>query len=246
MSTPLNAEELARALQSEGGLPNIYSAEGLVRKTTDPHVVEFSPSHPVPLCLVWLKIPLKMIEKVQLLGKRQCLDHLHDYVLIYFKRPESAEAAVFAELLHHQATAGGSTMTAAVEPVMLSAAGVPFGEVMPGTGAPDEAMPPVSAAEPSRGGSFSGFAPRNAWSGWHNLPRYLNTQYNVYINPTTIPGARIWGRVIYYDTRNRRRDEQFAQYPGYGAFRTGGVQFTPVVAFYGVNVATHLNCWYYP
>lgn len=99
MSSPLDVESFAKALNSERGLILGPSAEGFVRKTDDPAVFEFSPR-----CNTWVKVPLKMIDKVQPLGKRQCLDHLHDYVILYFKQPDSPEAVVFAELLQHAGT----------------------------------------------------------------------------------------------------------------------------------------------
>ncbi|HEY7152942.1 MAG TPA: hypothetical protein VH575_03185 [Gemmataceae bacterium] len=105
---PLSADEFGKALHSESGLTVSPTAIGFVRKTTDPHIIEFS--HAAALCLVWIKIPLKMIDKVQLLGKFPCLDHVHDFVVIFFKKPESPEAAVFAELLHHEATGRTSAL----------------------------------------------------------------------------------------------------------------------------------------
>ena len=113
MSSPLDAEQFADALHSERGLALPISAEGYVRKTADKAVIEFSPS--AAMCLAWIKIPLKMIDKVQPLGKRPCIDHLHDYVILHFKRPESAEAVVFAELLHHEASARASSPAVSAE-----------------------------------------------------------------------------------------------------------------------------------
>jgi hypothetical protein len=115
MSSPLDVESFAKALNSERGLVLSPSAEGFVRKTDDPAVIEFSPSLPVPLCITWVKVPLKMIDKAQPLGKRQCLDHLHDYVVLYFKQPSSPEAAVFAELLQHAAAVQVASKAAATE-----------------------------------------------------------------------------------------------------------------------------------
>jgi hypothetical protein len=97
MFLPLDAEHFAKAINSDQGLVVGPSAEGFVRRTEDPAVIEFSPS--ITRCVTWIKIPIKMIDKVQPLGKWPCRDHVHDCIILYFKQPESPEAIVFAELL---------------------------------------------------------------------------------------------------------------------------------------------------
>src|SRR5438445_6897197 len=119
MPSPLEAEQFAKELNSERGLVVAPSAEGFVRKTDDAAVIEFSPSISLPLCITWTKVPLKMIDKVELLGKRQCLDHLHDYVILYFKQPSSPDATVLAELLQHAAAAQVASRAAGAEPMAL-------------------------------------------------------------------------------------------------------------------------------
>jgi hypothetical protein len=101
MSLPLDVEAFAMALNSDRGVIPTPSAEGFVRKTDDPKVIEFSPPSLGSSCTTWIRLPLDMIEKVQPLGKRSCKDHHHDYVVLHFKQPRNTEAAIFAELLYH-------------------------------------------------------------------------------------------------------------------------------------------------
>ena len=86
-----------KALASAEGLQLPVIVRGLVKKTADTKIIDFSPD--TIGCDYWLNIPLTMIEKVAVLGKRQCLDHVHDYVAIQFKAPTDSEAKVFASLL---------------------------------------------------------------------------------------------------------------------------------------------------
>ena len=97
MSNPISAADFAKALRSQRGLLQPVSAEGFVRNTPDEASVEFSPSD--AHCLYWIAVPLQMIDRVQLLGKRPCAGALQDYVILYFKTPEATEAIVYAELL---------------------------------------------------------------------------------------------------------------------------------------------------
>jgi hypothetical protein len=113
MFVSLDADDFFKAINSERGMALGPSVEGFVRKTDDPTIIELSPS--IVSCLTWIKIPLKMIDKVQPLGKRNCVDHMHDYVIIYFKYPESAEAVVFADLLQHGATIKETTQARNIE-----------------------------------------------------------------------------------------------------------------------------------
>jgi hypothetical protein len=113
MSHDLSTEQFVKAIQSDQGLTIAPTASGFVRKTPDAAVIEFSPSF--SLCAIWVRIPVKMIDKVKLLGKRQCLDHLHDYVILYFKHPESSEAGVFAQLLQHAVSAPLTSMTSGAD-----------------------------------------------------------------------------------------------------------------------------------
>jgi hypothetical protein len=50
------------------------------------------------------------------MGKRQCTDHTHNYVVLHFKRPGSPDASVFAELLHHEASARAFALQSPVAP----------------------------------------------------------------------------------------------------------------------------------
>jgi|HubBroStandDraft_6_1064221.scaffolds.fasta_scaffold12498_3 hypothetical protein len=114
MSYPISADEFARALHSESGLLDIASAEGFVRKAPEETVLEFSPA--ATHCLRWIKIPLQMIDKVQLLGKRLCLGQLQEYAVLYFKRPENRESMIYAELLQYSAAECTSCAGATHEP----------------------------------------------------------------------------------------------------------------------------------
>jgi hypothetical protein len=103
MLPTMSAEEFAEALATSKGLVPPPSAEGIVRKSDDPKVIELSPSSPAfPRCSLWIRIPVEIIDRVLLLGKRACGDHVHDYVVLYFKRPSGVEARVYAQLLHVQ------------------------------------------------------------------------------------------------------------------------------------------------
>ena len=129
MFQPLDAATFAKALASDEGLRPPIIVHGLVRKTADAKVIEFTLD--VITCHLWLKIPLDLIERVVVLGKRTCHDHTHDFVAIQFKSPTNAEAQVFAALLQGQGTPGSSPMspldagplpTAALDAMHLSAA----------------------------------------------------------------------------------------------------------------------------
>jgi hypothetical protein len=98
MSSLMDPEDFVKALSAETeiGMHSLF-AEGFVRITADANVIEFSPT--ALLCIRWVKIPLAMIEKVQRLGKKACGDHVHDYAILYFKKPSNEEAAVFAQMI---------------------------------------------------------------------------------------------------------------------------------------------------
>src|SRR5437868_2606009 len=102
MCHEFTAEEFFDALHSEQGVVTKPTVTGYVRKTADQAFIDFSPA--LALCAIWIRIPLSMIAKVTVLGKRPCFDHVHDYVRLTFKSPASPEAAVFAQLLQHTAT----------------------------------------------------------------------------------------------------------------------------------------------
>ena len=109
MFEPLDAATFAKALASDEGLRPPIIVHGLVRKTADAKVIEFTLD--VITCHLWLKIPLDLIHRVVVLGKRTCHDHTHDFVAIQFKSPTNAEAQVFAALLQSQETPGSSPMS---------------------------------------------------------------------------------------------------------------------------------------
>lgn len=99
MYEQLSVEQFVEALNSDAGLAVPLSAEGLVRKTVNKSVIEFSPSESP--CHTWIEIPVAMIDQVQPLGKRQCGDKNYESIRLRFKLPTSPEAMVFAELLRH-------------------------------------------------------------------------------------------------------------------------------------------------
>lgn len=102
MLDPLDALAFAKALSSDEGIQRPLSVSGLVRKTDDPKVIAFTLD--TGTCHDWVKIPIDLIEKVFVLGKRTCRDHVHDFVTIQFKLPTNPETKVFAALLRSRET----------------------------------------------------------------------------------------------------------------------------------------------
>jgi hypothetical protein len=93
----LDQASFTAALSSEDGLLPPILIIGLVKKGNAPDFIEFTAD--VPGCLQWIRVPVTLIEKVLVLGKRQCRDHFHDLVQIQLKQPDSPEGKVFANLL---------------------------------------------------------------------------------------------------------------------------------------------------
>jgi hypothetical protein len=101
--TTYHAKEFAEALYSKNGLPSLPQSPivltGLVRPAdVGPAAIEFSPE---TTCLVWITIPMSIIEKVEYLGKVPCRDHQHDHVHLHlkFSIDASPEATAYANLL---------------------------------------------------------------------------------------------------------------------------------------------------
>jgi hypothetical protein len=50
-------------------------------------------------CDRWIKVPLELIEGVELVRMMQCKDHSHPYVLLEFKSPTTPEGILFADII---------------------------------------------------------------------------------------------------------------------------------------------------
>ena len=56
---------------------------------------------PAGVCNAWTKIPIELVERVEILGDQPCRDHSHPLVRVHFKEPSAQDTAagVFASLL---------------------------------------------------------------------------------------------------------------------------------------------------
>jgi hypothetical protein len=102
--SPLDAVTFADALSSDEGLQRPILASGLARKTEHPQIIEFT--RDFLGCHGWVKIPVELIEKVLVLGKRESHERTYDFVTIQFQPATSPEAKIFAALLHNQEASG--------------------------------------------------------------------------------------------------------------------------------------------
>ena len=73
-------------------------------------------------CQHWITIPREYVERADVLGLVPCHDHDHHLVRLYLKRPQSAEARVFADLAQLHRAAPAVAQGAAARP---AAAGDP-------------------------------------------------------------------------------------------------------------------------
>lgn len=97
-------QEFVKALTSEGGLSvpsDCLTLTGMVKSSSGGAVdsVLFSPG---TSCAFWIPVPVKMIDRVDHLGKIPCRDHEHDFVRLRFKMPTTDEGRVLTELLQQE------------------------------------------------------------------------------------------------------------------------------------------------
>ena len=98
MPKSFSGADFVKAL-SEGSLREPIVKEGMVKPSeNDPNSIQFSEGN---TCQNWTKIPVEMIERVELLANIRCKDHQHPLVRLYLKEPpgENKVAAVLSELL---------------------------------------------------------------------------------------------------------------------------------------------------
>jgi hypothetical protein len=101
MTHQISGSEFARAIHSPRGLRTVVAVTGFVRKAAEEANVEFSP--PESHCLQWISIPVRLIDKVDVIDKRECHGELRDYVILYLKTPENADALVLFDLYPYRA-----------------------------------------------------------------------------------------------------------------------------------------------
>lgn len=97
MQKSFTPTEFMKAL-SEGALRDPIVKEGFVKQDgNDPSALLFSEG---TSCVVWTKIPLDMIERVDYIRSMRCQDHEHPLVRLHLKEPDPSNtaAAVFAAL----------------------------------------------------------------------------------------------------------------------------------------------------
>jgi hypothetical protein len=118
-------KEFAQALAT-GTLNEAVVVTGMAKKADDPQVVLFAPGR---TCTDWISIPVKMIEKVDWLGRAPCKDHTHDYVRLSLAQATSPEAKVLASLLARISDCGCGSLSQQAAP------GTPFMQGFPGQSA---------------------------------------------------------------------------------------------------------------
>lgn len=97
MAKSFTGEQFAKAL-SEGTLKESIVRIGMVKPDEGgPSAILFAEG---TSCAKWIKIPVDLIDDVELITKISCRDHEHPLVQIRFKEPpkENESARVFAEL----------------------------------------------------------------------------------------------------------------------------------------------------
>lgn len=106
MTHTFTADEFLKWL-NDGALRIPLVCEGFAKPIeNDREAFHFAPG---TSCEEWTKIPLAMVEKVDLIGERSCRDHSHPLVQLHFKESSSKDpaAVVFSSLL--RASGAGST-----------------------------------------------------------------------------------------------------------------------------------------
>lgn len=97
--TSLNPEDFLSSITEDGIIvpSGPLSLIGMATKNSShPGVVNFSPSGS---CSDWVEIPIKFIDKIDVLGNLPCKAHHHPLVNIQFKKPENPEAVFLSQLL---------------------------------------------------------------------------------------------------------------------------------------------------
>ncbi len=93
-------EFLGRLVRNEITSPLIFT--GMVKQAgDDKHLLFAFGTH----CEHWSKVPLEIIEKVEVLQILPCKDHTHPFVKLHFKHPASGEGQFFAALAAQLASA---------------------------------------------------------------------------------------------------------------------------------------------
>ena len=99
MPMTFNGDEFAKVL-SEGTLQEPIALDGMVKPVEgDTSAIDFSQG---TSCAHWTRIPVAMIESVEVHTTIACRDHSHPFVTLILKTPhaENAEANVLVSLLH--------------------------------------------------------------------------------------------------------------------------------------------------
>ena len=95
MIKSFRSEEFANAL-AEGKLREPITLTGIVKQYEDVRFLHFSPGKS---CQQWVRIPVKIIDKVDWLGKVSCLDRTYDYVQLLLKEVDDPILQDFTTVL---------------------------------------------------------------------------------------------------------------------------------------------------